>query len=350
MNPPEEQRDSAAQLTISLVDTASQEADQGCQDIFSPKTNPVPASHDEIEVRICRSLPSQPDALLSVLRKTQTVDNLSACYNSWRIVCEMLDTKEDDQPATPEQRLFVKLLLRHIDLLCSSTAAVYPAFDGVCKSLSRERQDSPETIQGMARICTLVANMMSVYARLLMQTRRETPIRSMARILGCLHSCFKSACAGILSGAVAPEDIVGRSLQRVCKIAPVVMERIVAAVPAECVVDDTAGILIASAYRVPMTMLNPSSTSNRSIAREQCLCDWPPTSLPVSDMIMRQLLSQLLSKSLTLNKKYLISMMSDTQPVCHLYEVDICREASSCLFCLLSLSLCRHNTLLARVL
>lgn len=301
----------AQQNTVLQGGLLATESVEPWQDFYLLKLSaPSPA-----ETQICRSLTSQDGQdgnLMSVLRKMQTggddnpqhpFSGFADCLLGWRVICRALRSAGEGPKVkqdTRHQRLVAKMLLRNIELLCSSTNGILAAFDNACKSLSsgKRQQVATEALQHMVILCALVADALCVFLKLLLETRRETPIRPMARILRCLHGFHTAASEVVHSDIGALYLAVGASLRRVWQASAVVIERVVAAVPVECVDDDTARVLIPHAYRVPR--VSPDRQARR----------------PSSDNAMRQLLAPHIGKPFTFNKQYLHSMMAETGPVC----------------------------------
>lgn len=196
-------------------------------------------------------------------------------------------------PVTSEYRLFIKLLLRHIDPLCNAARGVYPDFHNVCKELASGQCEA--TIQCVVDLCRIVVAVVGVFVRLLQDTRRETPIRSLASILDCLCGYYSSALEAMQSSILRFNRPVIGQLVRVCRMAAILIERIVAAVPTECVDDDTARAFIPSSFFAPFAAdARPSSSRQTQ----------PGNSV-------QRILEDLLSKHVTYGEQYVRSVMDE---------------------------------------
>lgn len=172
---------------------------------------------------------------------------------------------------------------------------------------------------------------MGLLMRLLQETRREAHIRSMASILGCFVGCYSSAFAVVRSGAVAP--FIDVALVRVVQLATILVERVVAAVPAECVDDDVARAFISMVAFAPV---DPSLVSQFYESTGRFRHRPPPN--PTQDPIC-ELLPYMLRESVTFNDQYIRTMMNDTDlimPVC-------ASPCISCFSCTVAITI--HNTL-----
>lgn len=234
----------------------------------------------EQEVR--HFLTSNDDALLVLLNKLQPQDTntMTVLYifvrlHGWVLLCKGLGiafhkTGWDDAQHSPGRRLYIKLLLRHIDLLCRSAAAMFSSVGTVASSVFHDIQRSHHTptdrlIKELRCLGAVAADMLCLFTILLLGTHREQDAAAMVCTIGSIRTLYHFAEAVVKLG-VDQRDAqgCGASFQFFLRLAPVVIERILVPLYPQRVDDVLACKLVPCAYCV----LNDAASwaQKRSIA------------------------------------------------------------------------------------
>lgn len=286
---------------LQLIEQFSEwERTLDCEAFFTQKIFPLSAR------ALRRLLTSQDDALLLVLNNMQSHGNALTYICRCSVVMLVKALGFDGNPTfSSDLRLFVKLLLRHVDLLCNSTKNMCACFDSMCKNLlaaaENRRQLDAHTLEAMLSDVGAVAGILGVFLRLLQEARSATPIRAMASILGCLLVYYGAAFAVIYEGAVPSGHSLQAELLKVMQTTAIIAERIMATLPADCVDDDTARSFIPTES---FAHVNTSLSSSSRLSHHQP--PWP------TDTPIRDILPGLLSKKIIFNDQYVLSVLNET--------------------------------------
>lgn len=187
---------------LQLAELFTADLHEHCNEFFYEKIDPLSGA----EIR--RLLTSQDDALLVILRRMQWQDNIRRAmpniyYHSWRLLCKGIVTTERTAPwqenelASAEKRLFIRMLLRHIGLLCASAADLYNHMTGLfgrmCSRVQRGQQVPAAEVQEYRPVAAVTADVLCLFATLLLETHRDQDARAMVCMLPCLRNLYQTA-------------------------------------------------------------------------------------------------------------------------------------------------------------
>lgn len=230
----------------------------------------------------------------------------------WQLLHKALEDKKQHK-ASPDRdrRLYCRLLLHYEDLLIEPAIALIKGVSFWCTQFANTPHDERHkrvyvTLADMARAAS---DMLEVFCWLLMETRKDEYVRPMARLLIPLHGLFYSSFVlkeerrtkthGCCCESGEDAESLDTCIRRVSYMAPMVLERIAAAVPAECVDDKMARDLL------PWGCAGSFSLSGRQL------------DILWADDELVQYLSGELSKQITFGTEYVEAMMmeEDSFPV-----------------------------------
>lgn len=322
-SPPARPRSGTRNPVVQLAELFAQGDIERAREIYNKSI--VPLSRDDAR----RYLTSSDDALVLILNMMQTgtsnsnseaVNRIHQC--GWTLLWKALGARrlDDEQRVSPDKRLYIRLLLRHIDLLCSSGLDllnhVNTLFGAWCKDAERLEQNWLQRIHAMHGVGDVTLSLLSLLVLLLTETHKERDARSVACMLGCLRNFYHIA-ATLVSMENDPrvgllQKMFG-SFHLCWQIAPVIIERVVAALPPECLDDDIARILVPYAYCVPK---RAAEYCEMNCIRPENAVLW--------------FLREVLCLEVAFNKDYVHAMIDDAAPVCDPTCVCVCGKGQIC--------------------
>lgn len=233
---------------------------------------------------------------------------------NWQICWKLLykaieDKKQHDVPNDRDTRLYCKLLLHYMSVLIQPAIMLLGSARCTCNDFRNARHQTH-----FSETNTLVirgaSDMLELFTWLLMETRNEECMRPMADLLLPLYNLFQASY--IFN---AQRRMEGRRestsdtrdydvcLDNLSLRAPVVLERIAAGVPVECVDDKTASALLPCGC--PDSVALP-------VRRRRV-----DGALP--DDAIRDVLSDVIDKQILFNREYVESVTDD-----QLASVSVC--------------------------
>lgn len=193
-------------------------------------------------------LTMEDDALLFLLSRMQPdgCEFNPAWWYGWRVLIQAMGEWPDLQVFSCNKRLFWKVVLRHANLLCTAGSDLFQAAASMCKALLSPPEATSKVIYDLTQFGRVACNVACFFLMLLMETNKAEHARFMADVLRSFNDFFMSA-DSVLTTHWSGNKEISEPLLLARKHGSVLIERMVAAVPADCWDDDVARSILSHA-------------------------------------------------------------------------------------------------------